>query len=191
MVISMGFGSEVSWERYGLIAEMAKRFQASQHRLGKTVLQKMKFLLQRSFGVDCDYGYTLYTYGPYSADLARDLDIVAGLGGTRVDYDFSFAGYEIHPGPANADLRKRAESFLKEISPKLDRLVDDFGGFTAKDLELRSTAVYLAKPGLDRARLIRQVHEVKPHFTPAQIEAAVTALEGKGYIGASAHESTN
>jgi hypothetical protein len=174
-----------------LITEIVQRFQAGNHRLGKTVLQKMIFLLQRSFGVDCDYGYTLYTYGPYSADVARDLDIVAGLGGARVDYDFSFAGYEIHPGPASADLRKRAESFLEEISPKLDRLVADFGGFTAKDLELRSTAVYLAKPGLERAKLIKQVHEVKPHFTPAQIETAVIELEGKGYISAGVIANSN
>ena len=191
MVVSMAFGSEVSWERYGLIAEIVERFQAGNHRLGKTAMQKMIFLLQRSFGVDCDYGYTLYTYGPYSADVSRDLDIVTGLGGARVDYDFSFAGYEIHPGPASADLRKRASSFLKEISPKLDRLVDDFGGFTAKDLELRSTAVYLARPGFDRVKLIKQVHEVKPHFTPAQIEAAILELEAKGYIGVNAAAGTN
>lgn len=191
MVMSMGFDSEVSWERYGLIAEIVERFQAGNHRLGKTVLQKMIFLLQRSFGVDCDYAYTLYTYGPYAADVARDLDIVAGLGGARVDYDFSFAGYEIHSGPASADLRKRADAFLTDISPKLDRLVADFGGFTAKELELRSTAVYLAKPGLDRTRLIEQVHDVKPHFTPAQIEAAVLELEAKGYIHTSASPKSN
>lgn len=183
MVLSMSFGSEVPWERYGLIAEIAERFHAGNHRLGKTVLQKVIFLLQRSFKVDCDYGYTLYTYGPYSADVARDLDIVTGLGGAKVDYDFSFAGYEIYPGPASTDLRKRAEAYLRDISPMLDQLVADFGGMSAKDLELRSTAVYLSKPGLERAKLMEQVHEVKPHFTPAQIEVAVRELEEKGYVG--------
>lgn len=55
----------------------------------------MIFLLQRSFGVDCDYSYTLYTYGPYSSDVSRDLDVVAGLGGAQVNYDSSFTGYEM------------------------------------------------------------------------------------------------
>jgi hypothetical protein len=143
----------------------------------------MVFLLQRSFGVDCDYSYILYTYGPYSSDVARDLDVVAGFGGAKVDYDFSFAGYEIHPGQAGDDLRRRASNFLDEISPKLDKLVADFGGFTAKDLELRSTIVYLWKPGHARTDLSKQVHEVKPHFTESQIDGAIHELETKGYVG--------
>ena len=138
----------------------------------------MIFLLQRSFGVDCDYSYTLYTYGPYSADVARDLDIVAGLGGAQVRHDLAGPGCEIHPGPASDD--------LKAIGPKLDRLVADFGAYTAKDLELRSTLLYLSRPGRSRPELIRQVHQVKPHFNRAHIEEAFAELEMKGYIGETA-----
>ena len=183
MVTTMGFNSEVSWERYALIVEIVERFRIANLRLGKTALQKMIFLLQRSFGVDCDYGYTLYTYGPYSADVSRDLYVVAGLGGALVNYDSNFAGNEIHAGPASAELRRRASSFLDEIGPKLSTLVADFGRFTAKELELRSTAVYLSKPGQTRTDLIQQVHEVKPHFSHAQIDAAIAELERKGYVG--------
>ncbi len=179
----MGSAGEVSWDRYGLIVDIIERFNAANLRLGKTALQKMIFLLQRSFGVDCDYSYTLYTYGPYSADVARDLDIVAGLSGARVHYDASFAGYEINPGPASEDLRNRATVFLGEIGSKLDKLVADFGNFSTRELELRSTVLYLSKPGQDRPELIKQVHEVKPHFSQAQIEAAIAELESKGYVG--------
>jgi hypothetical protein len=178
----MGFDSEVPWGRYALITEISERFSAANFRLGKTALQKMIFLLQRSLGVDCDYSYILYTYGPYSADVSRDLDIVAGLGGALVSYDFSFAGYEIHPGPSSADLRGRASAFLESISPQLDRLVADFGGCTAKELELRSTVVYLSRPGQNRQDLVTQVHEVKPHFNHTQIESAIAELEMKGYV---------
>jgi hypothetical protein len=121
--------------------------------------------------------------GPYSADVARDLDVVAGLSAAQINYDFGFAGYEIHPGPAGAELRERAKAFLHEISPKLDRLIADFGGFSAKDLELRSTVVYLFKPDRGQPELIKQVHEVKPHFSVTQIEAAISELEKKGYVG--------
>lgn len=191
MVISMGFNSEVSWQRYALIVEIVERFGTANFRLGKTALQKMIFLLQRSLGVDCDYSYTLYTYGPYSSDVSRDLDVVAGLGGALVNYDFSFAGYEIHAGPASAELRGRAAEFLAEIGPKLDRLVADFGGYSAKELELRSTVVYLSKPDQTRTELIKQVHEVKPHFSPTQIEAAIAELEKKGYGGETAAMNGN
>ena len=181
MIIPMRFDSDVSWDRYGLIAEIIERFRAANYGLGKTALQKMIFLLQRSFGVDCDYSYTLYTYGPYSSDVARDLSVVAGLGGAQVNYNHTFAGFEIYPGPAGADIRGRAAEFLNSIGPKLDRLVADFGAYTAKDLELRSTVVYFAKQNKTRTDLIKQVHEVKPHFSPAQIDDAIAELEMKGY----------
>lgn len=181
---------DVSWKRYGLIAEITERFEIAKCRLGKTALQKMIFLLQRSFGVDFDYSYTLYTYGPYSADVSRDLDIVEGLGGAQINYILN-GGYEIHPGSASGDLRKRASGFLEEIGPKLDKLISDFGSFGAKDLELRSTALFLAKPGVNRAKLIQQVHEVKPHFSETQIETAITELEKKSYIGGAAFMAAN
>ena len=183
MVNTMRLNAEITWERYALIVEIIERFHKANCRLGRTALQKMIFLLQRSFGVDCDYSYTLYTYGPYSSDVARDLDVVAGFGGAEMNYDWAFAGYEIRPGPASAELRGRAAAFLEEIAPKLDELVADFGGYTAKDLELRSTIVYLSKPGQARADLINRVHGVKPHFSPTQIDSAITELEKKRYLG--------
>jgi hypothetical protein len=103
-----------------------------------------------------------------------------------MNYDFSFAGYEIRPGSASSELRSRGEAFLADIGPKLDQLVAGFGGFTAKDLELRSTIVYLSDPGQPRADLINRVHEVTPHFSSAQIDGAITELEKKGYVGPAA-----
>ncbi len=191
MVNSMRMNSDITWERYALIAEIIERFSSAKYRLGKTALQKMIYLLQRSFGVDCDYSYTLYTYGPYSSDVARDLDVVAGFGGAALNYDFSFAGFEIQPGPATGELRGRAKEFLEEIRPKLDSLVADFGRFNAKELELRSTIVYLSAPNQARKDLINRVHEVKPHFSHAQIESAIAELEKKGYMAELAASSAN
>jgi uncharacterized protein YwgA len=187
----MRMNSDITWERYALIAELIERFSEGKYRLGKTALQKMIYLLQRSFGVDCDYSYTLYTYGPYSSDVARDLDVVAGFGGAVLNYDYSFAGFEIQPGPATGELRGRAKEFLEEIRQKLDNLVADFGRFNAKELELRSTVVYLSAPGQPRTDLINHVHEVKPHFSNSQIESAISELEKKGYLSELAAGSSN
>ncbi|MCE5306798.1 MAG: hypothetical protein LLG20_04080 [Acidobacteriales bacterium] len=173
---------ELPWERYALIAEIVKRFQAANFRLGKTALQKMVFLLQRAFGVEIDYQYTLYTYGPYCADVARDLDTVAVFGGAQVLCDLSFGGYVITPGPTNEEIRERSRPFLDGIGSQLDRLVSTFGSFNAKELELRSTIIFLSKPGLLRQDLIRQVFEVKPHFAEATIAQAVGELEALGYV---------
>ena len=127
--------SEIPWERYALVSEIVRRFAESHRRLGKTALQKMVFLLQRLYGVDCGYSYTLYTYGPYCADVARDLDVVAAFGGAEVLYDWGINGYCIRPGAANAELRQGAVGFLDQIAYHLDRLILDFGRFNAKDLD--------------------------------------------------------
>jgi ribosomal protein S6 len=42
--------------------------------------------------------------------------------------------------------------------------------------------VYLAKPGQSNETLVGLVHQVKPHFTDAQIEAARRELEEKRYL---------
>jgi len=189
----MHLNAEIPWERYALIADLIKRFHDQGTTLRKTALQKLVFLLQRVFTVDCDYGYTLYTYGPYCADLARDLDIVEGLGGAEVTYDGSCGGYEIRPGSTTDELRGRAADFLDQIAEPLDRLIADYGRSTAKDLELRSTIIYLAKPGRSTQELVRMVNGVKPHFTEAQIDVARRELEQNDYLAgaiAQAHALT-
>ena len=178
----MRLNPEIPWERYALIAELAKRFEAHGRALGKTALQKMIFLFQRLFGVDCDYTYTLYTYGPYCADLARDLEIVAGLGGAQITYNWGYGRFEIRPGPAGDELRRRGAGFLAQIAGALDRLIADYGLSTAKELELRSTIVYLGRPTRTIEELVRLVHQVKPYFSENQIEAACRELAEKRYL---------
>ncbi len=185
----MAVNFEIPWKRYALIAEIVQRFHQTNHRLGKTALQKMIFLLQRTFKVDVPYKYTLYTYGPYCSDVARDLDLIERFGGAQVLYDSGVGGYEIQPGPANQEMRERFNDFLDTIAPQLDALVSGFGGFNAKELELRSTIIYLAKPGLSREELIQQVHDVKPHFTLQTITNALRELESTGYVTPSASVS--
>ena len=180
---SMTMNFEMPWERYALIAEIIRRCDAQRITLGKTALQKMIFLLQRVFGVDCDYTYTLYTYGPYCAEVAGDLDIVEGFRGAEITHGSSFGGYEIRPGPAASDLIQRGYDFIQRVSAALDKLISDYGRATAKELELRSTIVFLSEPEGDRQKLVDRVYDVKPHFSKAQIDAARKELDDKGYLG--------
>lgn len=182
MVKTMSFDNEIPWEKYALIADLVRRFEMEHMTLGKTALQKIIFLLQRVFGFDSDYAYTLYTYGPFCADLARDLDIVEGFGGAVIAHDLSYGGYELRVGPATEELRRRGSEFLARAGDALDRLVADFGHATVKELELRSTIIYIAKPDTRNEELVKLVHEVKPHFSEVQIEAARRELEEKGYL---------
>lgn len=174
--------NEVPVDRYALIAEIVRRFNSTQDRLGKTALQKVIFLLQRVFGVEVDYSYTLYTYGPFCSDVARDLDVVNAIDGVKILPVGSGGGFEIVPGPMNAEVCGMSASFLRETSSALDKVIENFGGLTAKELELRSTLVYLSKPDLSRRELIHQVNEIKPHFSPETIKNALLQLEERNFI---------
>ncbi len=184
------FNIDIPWNRYALIAELADRFKNACPQFGKTALQKMVYLLQELYGVKGSYGFSLYTYGPFSSQLLQDLDFVDTAKGVDVCAVSGTRGYLILPGEQNRAIREKAKDFLSkpEVQKALDTLVADFGGYWAKDLELRSTIVYVdrdanrtGKP-LTRDELVQMVSEIKSHFSKEEICQAVAELEFKGYI---------
>lgn len=187
----MGCKINTPWHRYALIAELAQRLEGKSARFGKTSLQKMVYLLQELDGVPTNYQFSLYTHGPFTAQLLGDLDLVEALGAVKVQYVVSgYGGYQISPGREWQAIREKALEFLDEKKDAIDRVVDEFGGFSAKELELRSTIVYLdreikrSKKSLDRSGFIALVKKVKPRFGEEVIEKALADLEHKNYVDA-------
>ena len=172
-----------NWGRFALIVDIAARFDAENITLGKTALQKVVFLLERVFGLDFEYDFTLYNYGPYCQDLDRDLEIVQGYRGVTVQYDASYGGYRIKPSDLSEDLLRRGRQATDDARSSLNQLISDYGRFTAKELELRSTIIYLASAHyVGEEDLMKRLKEVKPHFSWKQIETGLTELKDKGYL---------
>ena len=188
----MKFGNPIPWDQYGLIVELAKRLHGVSPQFGKTVLQKMVFLLQEAYGIDCGYDFQLYTYGPFDASLLGDLDHVEILGGVKVQSVASLTGgYDISPAEKAEEIRGKGKEFLDQTNVKeaLDHLIMDFGRFNATDLELRTTSLKVAHelnedrgraPSIQEVRKI--VQEIKPKFTPQQIDLAIRFLQEKQLI---------
>ena len=181
----------IPWNRYALIAELADRLKDRCPQFGKTALQKMVYLLQEVYGVDCGYRFDLYTYGPFSSELLQDLDLVENIGGVNVVPVISgTGGYQILPGKHSEALKNKAMDFLSDekVASSLHKLVADFGNYWAKDLELRSTIIYAAKDlrrsgnPVSRSDLVRIVREIKPRFTDAEVQQAIHEMEERGYI---------
>ena len=176
------------WERYALIVALARRVQDEGGALGKTALQKLVYFLQVVFGVDVGYEFSLYTYGPFAAELMHDLDVVEVMGGVRVDYDAEFNRYRISPGPKAAWIENRARAFIAKASPAIDQVARDHARSSARDLELYATIVFAQRgmaPGGGARRdeaLIHEVHEIKPQFGEAEIGNAIRRLRELGYI---------
>jgi hypothetical protein len=174
---------EIPYDRYALIAELSRRSDS----LGRTALQKKVYLLQELFDVNLGYDFTLYTYGPFTSEIISDLDAAEAMGAVRVSSVVTgFGGYEIKPGPDCQRILSKASLFLSKNQDKLDQLFSDFGRYTAKELELRATIIYVDRDltKLDRPvdELVETVHEIKPGFTLEQIESAIAELSAKNYV---------
>lgn len=182
----------IPWHRYGLITELAKRLKGKSPQFGKTALQKMIYLLQEAYEIDCGYDFSLYTYGPFSSDVLMDLGFAESAGGIVISHVTSgTGGYLIEPGPRGDMLCARAVDFLQkgEVQNALDRLVEDFGECLARDLELYSTTIYVAQKlsndkdtSATQAKVAEFVQQVKPRFLANEIKDAIRFLQEKQFI---------
>jgi len=157
------------WERYGLIAELAQKLRGTG-RLGKKAIQKYVYLLQELEGVATGYKFSFYTYGPYSSDLAGDLDVVNSLQGVSITYSPSDNAYNIAQGEKSDELKSRSVAYLQNASAGIEKLVRFFGGRYAKDLELISTIVFLNRndqqiSAINETAVVRKVLELKPKYS--------------------------
>ena len=175
-----------SWNQYALVAELAVRMKG--HPFGRTALQKLTYLLQELYGVDTGYEFPLHTYGPYSSDLSGDLDTLAAMQGVHVTPDARHGGYQISPGARADSVRTPGAAFVHTSTDAIGRVVDEFGGMSAKELELRATIVFAHRDARRRTvpigedGLVEVVHQIKPHFSPEQIRGALGELRGRGHL---------
>ncbi len=181
----------IPWNKYALITYLAKSLQNKPAQFGKTALQKMVYLFQTIYQTDCGYDFEFYTYGPFTSRLMDDLDFTEHIGGVKIcSVDTGKGGYEIVPGNDAEDILKRGNEFFSppDIEDKFRRLLDNFGSFSATELELRSTIVYVDRDLQVRhsrsseEEIVDLVKEIKPKFSPEEIQLAVEELEKKGFI---------
>lgn len=182
----------IPWQRYAIIAELAKRLDQKSPQFGKTALQKMIYLLQEIFKIDCGYTFELYSYGPFTSQVLHDLDFVEHLGGVEISVvNSGKGGFHIKPGEKIEFLLDKGKDFLSNhlVGDAFLKLVNQFGSYSASELELRSTIIYIDREIRDQEsnppdyeRIFMLVKEVKPKFSDEEIQKAIDELRSKNYI---------
>jgi len=153
-------------ERTLVIGEIARRKMSAQ--LGKTALMKLLHLLQDGLGVPLGYRFTLYNYGPYDTEVMSDIDFAQSLGRVSVQYQGPDQGYRIE---AAGD----AATLSPEVGKKVGALMTKFGAMTARDLELRSTLLFLSH-GYSGDSLIERVRDLKPKYSDSETRSALAEM---------------
>ena len=167
--------------------ELAQRLENKSPQFGKTVFMKMAYLLQELYGVPLGYRFSLYSYGPYSPEVLGDLEYAKSRQQVNVEYlGDTQGGFKITPADKASSTRNQNES-IRLYDGKLNELVERFGSFNAKDLELRTTSIFLWKrlqPSReeDVNTLAETVQQLKPHFNAKTIRFVIDSLLKDGVV---------
>lgn len=173
-------------DRYAVIVRLAEKMPAGTP-LGRTALMKLVYFLQTVKSVPLGYRFSLYTYGPFDAEVLADLEQVQqrqGVESKTVLYSGGY-GYEITPGDKAERIRQQADDFVKKYDASIHAVVDEFRSYTPAMLELASTLMFASREAsgnMQKEELIQRVHQIKPRFSIAQIAEQWESLKQKGYL---------
>lgn len=172
------------FKKIALIAYLVKQLKKLRRQIGKTVIHKMFYLLSKKSDIQIENDFILYHYGPYSFKLEQDLMMSKWLNVVNITWNQE-TGYKI-------TLSDNAEKLISLLSDheksELDNIASIFGVFTAKELSLLATIVYikdmLENKGLkvEEKDLIEIVRKVKPTFSEEEIRKKISYLKEKFYI---------
>lgn len=169
-------------DQYALVAFLIRQAEQIPQQLGKKALQKKVHLIQEFGGVDTGYRFSFYTYGPYSASLAGDLDVIENSGGAKVSYISSDNHYLIDPGEHTDRMIEKGKKFIEQNRAAIDKVLAAFGSRTAKGLELVSTIAYLRRHAPqeefeDSEKLARHARALKPKYSKTEVERAIAEVK--------------
>jgi hypothetical protein len=180
--------NELQINRLALIAYLCANAQKGS--LGRTALMKLCYFLQVLRGVPLGYRFTLYSYGPFDSDVLSDLDTAESFHAVESSLEVYSGGYgySVRKGERGDKCIQAGQTFLANNREAIDWVLSEFGSLSSVTLELRATIVYVDREAMMKSRaiskleMVRQVHDVKPHFPEETISAAVDTLSGKGLL---------
>lgn len=168
-----------SLEKFAIIAYIAKSVEG-KGTLGKKALQKLVHLSSELSHVQVGYKFTLYTYGPFSRELAGDVDLLASMGLISMQFNAQRNGYEIKSNLETNNIFERSGSFTSDVKHGIDFVIDKFGGRLAKELELSSMIVFILNNELtdvdDDNAVIDKFLEIKPHYQRSEVVSGLKEI---------------
>jgi uncharacterized protein YwgA len=146
-----------------LVKSIEKAYPGKQ--IGKTVIQKMVYISTIKGLLDANY--SMHYYGPYSADVAGDLDFAESSGLLEIKW-VNDKGYFVTSVPDK--LEQLGEILNEKEKQEIDDIVARFGEYKANDLSIIATALYLRdKFELDNEKLVKSVNEIKDQYSASYI----------------------
>ncbi|OQX81577.1 MAG: hypothetical protein B6D56_02025 [Candidatus Omnitrophica bacterium 4484_70.1] len=150
--------------------------------VGKTFIQKGIYFLQEGLKENLGYKFRLYIYGPYSNDLAGDIDTLEDIGLIKVNYAPEGYGYLIKITPEGEDFLNKKLRKHSVPEEKIDKIINLLGGKAVKKMELLGTLLYFSRLSNNLQEIKQLVNIVKPRFSYNDIENGFNQLKKEEVI---------
>ena len=153
-----------------LLGYLLKRMEDGypDKQIGKTIVQKMMYLLTREGTVD--FNYSMYHYGPYSSEVSGELNFASSAGIVNINW-VDDKGYFIN---STQKLENFKNLLTDQDTQVIDELVKKFGRFNAIELSLIATAFFLKDNfNVLDVKLAEVVHDAKPKYSHEYIKAVL------------------
>lgn len=162
------------YDQNEIVLEIVSRLTELSGAPCKKKVQKIVYLLEEGSEY-LGFDYKLHIYGPYSEDL--DYTICGLKASHTLDVIYGNKGHILK-------CKKKVE--FKNISEDMERVFQNFGGKTSRQLELITTTLFAERHINDKSdgNIMHAVKKVKgSKFSLNQIKTAITLLQETGYIG--------
>jgi len=174
-----------------LITLVVEEFQkVNQNYLGRTAIQKICYFAQ-SLGVPLSCRYQILHYGPYSEELASEIDMLLAVEALK---DISpqrskYSNFQL--GPNAYALINGHKAMVERFRPLVAPVASAFGKLDPQTLELLSTLHFIDRkfkasgmPHPGKEQVIRRFEEVKKErFARSIVESAYDSLMQAKLIG--------
>lgn len=146
---------------------------------GRKKLQKMFYLMQM-LGYDYSLDYSYQNYGPYSAQLQFEVDMLVAEELLGEGFDHNTYSYSVTT-KGKEFLRLVEEKGLTDIGPEVPTdLLSELKQYDAQLLELASTMMFLGDLGFRDGELFQRVSELKPRLVDRYQDAQTFIMELSG-----------
>jgi len=156
------------------IIEVAQLIQVCEEIKGRVKIQKIVHILQESGFSVFDEDYSYLHHGPYSSDLAREIDQLEA-GGYVTESPEEVGDYVRYVYRPTEHLRKASEGLWDDDAPAWQAQALELKDKRSSELEAISTIMFLRRRKFTGGRLQERFGELKSHlrdqFEPCLHEA--------------------
>jgi uncharacterized protein YwgA len=145
------------------IVELARLIDVCEQVKGRVKLQKIVHILQESGFSEFDEDYTYLHHGPYSSDLAREVEELVGSG-YMDQVEEQVGDYTRYVYRSTPMLKEISEDHWDARKPGWRDLASSLNLKESQELEAISTIMFLRRRSFSGDRLKKRFEELKPHL---------------------------